>query len=154
MSQELRINDMEKIKEIAPEVYAFINDDSKCNTMMPDGKMPITDECYAIVSSYTTADRETKEYESHRKYLDVQMLIEGKEYIEIAPITELKVSKEYVEERDVMFFSNEVKGDNIVLEPMKPALLLPETGHMPGVICGSAQEVKKIVVKIPVSYMK
>ncbi|MBR1649591.1 MAG: YhcH/YjgK/YiaL family protein [Lachnospiraceae bacterium] len=153
MSKVLNINDLEKVKEISPEVYAFITDSSKCNVNTENGRVNITDECYAIFSSYTTVDRSAKEFESHIKYLDVQMLISGSEYIEVAPVNTLKVSKEYSEEKDVMFFSNEVVGDNILLEPMKPVLLLPETGHMPGVISDKSQEVKKVVVKIPVSFL-
>ena len=153
MSKVLNINDLEKVKDISPEVYAFLTDSSKCNVNTANGRVDITDECYAIFSSYTTVDRSEKEFESHIKYLDVQMLISGSEYIEVAPVNTLKVSKEYSEEKDVMFFSNEVVGDNILLEPMKPVLLLPETGHMPGVISNKAQEVKKVVVKIPVSFL-
>jgi len=151
MSNVLKINDLEKVKEISPEVYAFLTDASKCNENTENGRVDITGECYAIFSNYTTVDRATKEYESHIKYIDVQMLLSGSEYIEVAPVDALKVSKEYSEEKDVMFFSNEVEGDNILLEPMKPVLLFPETGHMPGVISGKACEVKKVVVKIPVS---
>jgi len=154
MSKVLNINDIEKVKEISPEVYAFITDASKCNVNTENGRVDITDECYAMFSSYTTVARATKEYESHIKYIDVQMLISGSEYIEVAPVKDLKVSKEYSEEKDVMFFANDVVGDNILLEPMKPVILLPETGHMPGVISDKTQEVKKVVVKIPVSLLK
>lgn len=154
MSKVLHINDLEKVKELSPEVYAFLTDGSKCNANIANGRVDITDECYAIFSNYTTVERKTKEYESHIKYIDVQMLLSGSEYIEVAPVNTLKVSKEYSEEKDVMFFSNDVAGDNILLEPKKPVLLLPETGHMPGVISDKACEVKKVVVKIPVSFLK
>ena len=141
---------MEKVKELSPEVYDFLNDPSRCGISTPDGMIDITDECYAMVSSYETVKRDTKEFESHRKYIDVQMLIDGKEYIEVAPIDSLEVTKEYSAEKDVMFFSNKFVGKNILLEPGKPVILMPEDGHMPGVACGEPVKVKKVVVKIPV----
>lgn len=149
MSEIVR-NDMDKVKELSPEVYDFLNDFSRCGISTPEGRIDITDECYAIVSSYKTSNRESKEYESHRKYIDVQMLIDGKEYIEVAPIDLLEVSQEYSEEKDAMFYSNKHIGDNLLLEPGKPVILMPEDGHMPGVVCSEPVAVKKVVVKIPV----
>ena len=150
MSNELFINDLNKVKELSSEVYDFITDKARCNVDIPNGRIDFSDGCYGIVSSYETKPRDDKEYESHRKYIDVQMLLKGSEYIEVAPITSLTVTKDYSEENDVMFFSNAVKGDNIVLESMNPVILLPETGHMPGVINKEAETVKKIVFKVPV----
>lgn len=147
-------NDIERVKEIAPEVYDFLLDKSRCNESAPNGRIDITEDCYAIVSGYETASRDNKEYESHRKYIDVQMLIAGEEYIEIAPIDKLRVSKEYSAEKDVMFFSNDVAGDNLVLEPGKAVILMPDCGHMPGVACNEPKTVKKVVVKIPVKRAK
>ena len=141
---------MEKVKELSPEVYDFLTDPSRCGISTPDGRIDITDECYAMVSSYETAKRDSKEFESHRRYIDVQMLIDGKEYIEVAPIDSLEVTQEYSAEKDVMFFSNSFVGKNILLEPGKPVILMPEDGHMPGVACGEPVKVKKVVVKIPV----
>ncbi len=150
MSKEIFINDLNKVKELSSEIYNFITDGTRCNADIPDGRIDFSDGSYGIVSSYQTQFRDDKEYESHRKYIDVQMLLKGSEYIEVAPITTLTVTKDYSEEKDVMFFSNAVEGANIVLEPMKPVILLPETGHMPGVIYKEAVTVKKIVFKISV----
>ena len=145
---DIKRNDLEKIKELSQEVFEFITDKEKCNDSTPNGRVDITDKCYAVFSSYETASRDEKAYESHRKYIDVQMLISGKEIIEIAPIDTLSVTEEYSNEKDCLFYSNEVKGDNLILEPMKPVILMPETGHMPGVACGRPDKVKKVVVKI------
>ncbi len=49
-----------------------------------------------------------------------------------------------------MFYSNEVNGDALILEPMQPVILMPDMGHMPGVAYGKTEKVKKVVVKIPV----
>ncbi len=147
---EIIRNDMEKIKELSPEVYDFLNDPARCGSATPKRRIDITDTCYAIISTYTTASRDTKEYESHRKYIDVQMLIEGREYIEVAPIGSLEVTQDYSDEKDVLFYSNSLRGDDILLEPGNPVILMPEDGHMPGVACSEPMAVKKVVVKIPV----
>lgn len=147
---EIKRNDIEKVKELSPEVYEFLTDREKCNDSTPNGRIDITDRCYAMVSSYETAPRDDKAFESHRKYIDVQMLISGKEIIEIAPIDTLSVTEDYSDEKDCMFYSNETRGDDLILEPMNPVILMPEVGHMPGVSCVHSEKVKKIVVKIPV----
>ena len=147
---EIKRNDIEKVKELSPEVYEFLTNEDKCNSSIPDGRIDINDKCYAMVSTYETAPRDKKVYESHRKYIDVQMLISGKEVIEISPIESLSVTEEYSEEKDCMFYSNEVNGDALILEPMQPVILMPDMGHMPGVAYGKTEKVKKVVVKIPV----
>ena len=147
---EIMRNDMEKVKELSPEVFDFLGDPARCGSATPEGRIDITDTCYAIVSAYTTASRDAKEYESHRKYIDVQMLIEGREYIEVAPIGSLEVTQDYSAEKDVLFYANSRRGDDLLLEPGKPVILMPEDGHMPGVACSAPMAVKKVVVKIPV----
>ena len=147
---EIMRNDMEKVKELSPEVFDFLSDPARCGSATPEGRIDITDTCYAIVSNYTTASRDTKEYESHRKYIDVQMLIEGREYIEVAPIGSLEVTQDYSAEKDVLFYANSRRGDDLLLEPGKPVILMPEDGHMPGVAVSEPVAVKKVVVKIPV----
>ncbi len=147
---EITRNDMEKVKELSPEVFDFLGDPARCGSATPEGRIDITDTCYAIVSAYTTASRDAKEYESHRKYIDVQMLIEGKECIEVAPIGSLEVTQDYSAEKDVLFYANSRRGDDLLLEPGKPVILLPEDGHMPGLSVSEPVAVKKVVVKIPV----
>ena len=153
MAKEIFVDNLETVKELSIEIYSFIIDNTKCNANICNGRIDFSDGCYGIISSYETKSREDKEYESHRKYIDIQLLLSGSEYIEVAPITSLTVTKEYSEAADVMFFSNSVKGDNIVLEPMKPVVFQPEIGHMPGIRNKKEEVVKKIVFKVPVKNM-
>ena len=53
----------------------------------PDGKYPIDgDAVYALVQSYATRPAAEKKWESHRRYLDVQYVVSGRERITVAPI--------------------------------------------------------------------
>ncbi|GHV92318.1 hypothetical protein AGMMS50268_28210 [Spirochaetia bacterium] len=46
----------------------------------PPGKIEIAgEEVYATLSVYTTKLPEETKYESHRRYADIQMVVEGKE---------------------------------------------------------------------------
>ena len=101
---------------------------------------------FAIVSEYETKNKEQGKWEAHRKYLDIQFVIFGKEMIGYAPINEMKTKIEYNEEKDILFLEGE--GDYLSVNEGTFALFAPEDVHKPGIRAGNQQYVKKIVVKI------
>ncbi len=143
-------DEMQKVKELSEEIFAFISNPARCNENLEIGRIEFGNGCYAMVSEYTTVPREEKEFESHIDYYDVQMLLRGEEVIEVTPVEGLEVTKPYVKEKDITFFSNKKIGENVVMSVMKPFVIGPETAHMPGVVSGAPQKVKKIVFKTPV----
>ena len=141
---------MDQIKDLSKEIAEFIANPSKCNRDLPLGRIEFANGCYGVVSSYETVKRDAKEFESHKDYLDIQMLLEGTEVIELAPVKDLTVTKPYNKEKDIIFYANNVRGKDAVLEAMEPLVIGPEEGHMPGVAKDAPQTVKKIVFKVPV----
>jgi YhcH/YjgK/YiaL family protein len=101
---------------------------------------------FAIVSEYQTKDHEQGKWEAHKKYLDIQYVISGKEMIGYAPINKMKTSIDYNEEKDVLFL--EGRGDYLSVNDGTFALFAPEDVHMPGINAEIEHYVKKIVVKI------
>jgi YhcH/YjgK/YiaL family protein len=101
---------------------------------------------FAVVSEYETKNVEQGKWEAHRKYLDIQYVVSGKEKIGYAQINEMKMNIEYNEDKDVIFL--EGKGDFLSVNAGTFALFAPEDAHMPGVTSGTLQGVKKIVIKI------
>ncbi len=98
------------------------------------------------VQSYTTKPRGQGAWESHRKYIDVQYIVEGIERIGWAPISVLSVIKPYDAEIDASLYEGD--GDFIVARQGTFLVLWPEDAHMPGIAVTDPRQVRKVVVKV------
>jgi len=103
------------------------------------------DDIFCIVSSDLGKKKEDAKLEHHKKYIDIQMLIEGNEIIGWKNLSECKsVSKEFNIEKDIAFFNDEPE-IWLNLKPLTFAIFFPEDAHAPMI---SNSVVKKVVVKI------
>lgn len=111
-----------------------------CKTYEIDGK-----NNYAMISNKPGKKREDAKLEAHRKYIDIQFLIEGSEEIGWKACDDCKeVSTEYNEEKDIEFFADEAQ-TYFTLTPHTFALFFPEDAHAPMVADG---DVHKVVIKV------
>jgi biofilm protein TabA len=102
---------------------------------------------YAIPQEYSPKNKEDLLIEAHRKYIDVQVMVEGVEYLGYAEKNSLTFAG-YDEDHD----TERLTGTLAFLPFLKDsfAVLFPQDAHMPGVNHqGSTKTVKKIVIKIP-----
>ena len=101
---------------------------------------------YAMVNCYQTKREEESSWEAHRKYIDVQFIVEGAERMGYANLNKMKVSQEYNSENDFLILKGE---GNFFTVPERTFVIFgPEDVHMPNLAIGKPQQVKKIVVKI------
>ena len=112
------------------------------------GKHVINDDLYLLIQKYESKDPDAARYESHKNYVDIQYVVEGKESIFIAPVSIMEVTEEYIPERDVEFYANLEQAATVVLTDGGYAILYPEDAHKPGVRVGASVTVKKIVGKV------
>ncbi len=128
-------------------------------TLTPDsepGKRLIQgNDLFAGVDGYKTKSRTDAKLETHRKYVDIQVLLSGTEVIEIFPKKELTVSEPYNPERDVEFYGKPVeKHAKVILKPGQFLVFFPDDAHMPCLMEGDSPEpVKKVVFKIAVNLL-
>ena len=126
--------------------------------MIPSGKMDLAlgrhkleGDSYYNVDVYVSKDPEICRYESHKKYIDVQYIVEGEELVYVTDIKNLQIIEEYSEEKDVMFFEG---GENVepkLMTPGKYLVFYPQDGHKPSVrVTGVGNMVKKIVFKVKI----
>lgn len=122
---------------------------------LPDGRYEIDgDRCYATLSRYTTRPREACRPEAHRRYADIQYMVEGEEYIEVCPLgPDLVEHTPYDAARDVVFFEGLVPETSFPLTAGRFAILLPKDVHRPGVAVEAPRPVVKVVVKIDVALL-
>jgi YhcH/YjgK/YiaL family protein len=113
---------------------------------LPTGRVEIDGQwIYAMVQQYQTKQKEDGVWEAHRRYIDLQYVIQGSELLGYANIVRLAQGA-YDESRDFLPLQGE--GDFLTLAEGHFVILLPEDGHMPGISIHSSAPVKKIVIKI------
>ena len=115
------------------------------------GKYELENGAYVSVQEYTTKARAEAKYEAHKKFIDIQLILSGKELIAVTPIEKMEIKDEYNETKDVMFFQHNDECTDYVLEAGDFLILYPQDVHMPGVCVNEKSPVRKIVVKVPVS---
>jgi YhcH/YjgK/YiaL family protein len=135
-------------KEVWDKAFAFLNR-SDLASLAP-GNYPVDgDRAYAIISSYDSKDPEKTQWESHRKYIDLQYVISGKEKIGVAPVAKARVTEAYDETKDIAHY--ETDGKYYVAEPGTFFLFFPQETHRPGIRVKNNEPVKKLVIKIQVA---
>lgn len=109
----------------------------------------IENEVFANVQEYDTVAPESKDYEAHIKYHDIQAIIAGEEAMLVAPLPDCTESRAYDDERDVAMYKTEVAPEVVALHAGEYAVVVPEDAHKPGCILGeSPAHVKKILIKV------
>jgi len=115
---------------------------------IPAGKYEIDGPImYGLVQEYNTKLKEQGFWEAHRRYIDLQYIVQGVEGIGYANINHLRQG-EYDTNKDFLPLFGD--GDLVTLHSSCFILLLPEDAHMPGMAIGSPAPVRKLVVKIAV----
>jgi YhcH/YjgK/YiaL family protein len=115
---------------------------------IPAGRYEIdSTNIYALVQQYNTTLKEQGVWEAHRRYIDLQYVVQGAEGIGYANINHLEQG-EYDAGKDFLPLHGE--GRLVTLRSGSFVLLLPEDAHMPGMAVDSPAPVKKIVIKISV----
>lgn len=131
----------------AKAVVDFIEDFKK--TDMKTGRYDIDgDNMFASVNRYDTEPAENRQFENHRKYIDVQVLMEGEEILYWAPVETLSMTKDGVSDGgDCSFYTGEAVS-SVVLGKNTCAVLFENDAHMPNVMNKKCESVLKIVFKI------
>jgi biofilm protein TabA len=108
------------------------------------------DDLFATVSEYLSKNEETTRFEAHRKYIDIQYVISGKEIMNIAPLTTVKdVVTPYDATKDIEFLTVE-KIIKFSATPSNFFIFFPADAHRPGLKDGVNSNVRKIVIKVKV----
>lgn len=138
-----------KVKELSEEAYEF------CLKLesgdVKDGRHNLSADTFANVMSYETKLRKDCCYEAHKKYIDVQILLDGCEIIateHIDVMHKYKCIQPFADGDTELFELNDEGKDNI-LNKGEFIILFPEDAHMPCVCKNSPSPVRKAVIKIP-----
>jgi biofilm protein TabA len=108
----------------------------------------------AIEQVYDTKLRADSFFETHRKYIDVQILVAGEETMEVTDVSHAIVREPYQEERDLIKYQDVANASLIRLSPGDVAIYFPNDVHMGALRTGANSVlVRKSVLKLPVAGM-
>ncbi|GAF03341.1 YhcH/YjgK/YiaL family protein [Saccharicrinis fermentans] len=106
------------------------------------------DLIFAIVSEYNTKEHEDARPEAHERYLDIQYIVKGEEFMGYVPLEDQEVMTPYNVEKDVIFYHAEVSP--VKISEGMFALFYPGDIHAPSMKIETSKPVKKVVVKVAV----
>lgn len=133
------------IPDIAKDFIKHLTKDAKL------GRVNLSDNIYVNIETYKTKIPADAQFESHNKYIDIQILLKGSELISYTDKAVLTVKTSYNDEKDIAFYSQPVNYyPYIKLDGSNFLMLFPHEAHAPQICDKNPSEVKKIVVKIKV----
>lgn len=136
--------------EAAEKIAAFIKTLDKNNAV---GKYEIDGEkIFAMISNYET--RKEGEYEAHREYVDIQLVLLGEEYVYVGSNAGAVQTQEYSPDCEFFKFTPE-SANCINLHVGNFAVFMPNELHMPNMdSCNGTFSNVKVVVKVHKSLLK
>ncbi|HEU5078331.1 MAG TPA: YhcH/YjgK/YiaL family protein [Opitutaceae bacterium] len=120
---------------------------------VPEGKterVELSGGAFALEQVYRSKARNEGIFESHRAYIDVQVIFSGSEIIEVNDIAGLALKEDRTPAQDVLLYQVPPACTQLRLGPGDAAILYPVDGHMPQIAPESPGLVRKTVIKVPV----
>jgi len=143
------INDMEKVlpKAILKAINYLKENDFL--SMKPGVYKIEGEDIFAQVVDITTREKAEVNPEVHKKYIDVQFSVEGKEKIGFIRDTgNNEVLEDLLNEKDIKFYKRIDNEIDLTMNKGSFAVLFPNDVHRPGCVIGKPCLIRKVIVKI------
>lgn len=114
-------------------------------------KIDIGSGCFVVEQVYMTKDRADCFFESHKQYVDFQLILSGNEQMEAIDIRHLTF-KSFEEDKDFIAYEDTDKASKIVMQPEDLSVYFTNDAHLGLASFESKQLVYKAVVKVPVEF--
>lgn len=144
------VENIELYKGLGERIYKGLTllRDTDFSTMEA-GKYPVDgDNLFMMIQTYTTKPLETAYCEAHKKYIDIQCMLEGSEWIGVAPLEDMNGErvKDSRPEGDIWFYDGDFMP--IYMKAGRFAMLYPNDAHAPAIANGEPTPVRKVIIKI------
>jgi len=114
---------------------------------LPLGRKVLSDKVFVNVQEYTTRDPGKQQLEAHRKYIDFQYVVLGRELMGSGKLSDAKVVEPYDSTKDVGHYSLPIF-PYYVATPQYFFVFFPSQAHFTNIQFGEKALVRKIVFKI------
>ena len=117
---------------------------------LPAGERALRGEdLFVRVLDFVTGPQADAVLESHRKYNDVHVVLQGSELIRVWPAATLSVRQEYDADKDVMFYEPPPVAPLVLdLRPGHFVVFQPQDAHMPAIAAPQPARIRKLVFKV------
>ncbi|EKJ8220217.1 N-acetylneuraminate anomerase [Citrobacter sedlakii] len=112
-----------------------------------------SDNIFMNVMEFFTQLPTEKKAELHEQYIDIQLLLAGKERIHFGVNGAARRCEEMHEEEDYQLCSEIADEQSVTLQPGMFAVFMPGEPHKPGCVFREPGEIKKVVVKVRASLL-
>ena len=120
---------------------------------LPLGRTEIEgDDVYVLLSEAETRPPDQVQFEAHRRYIDIQMVVRGQESIGVTPVAGLVTTEPYDPARDIEFFAIPPQSQTLALDAGNFAVFTPKDAHRPSLHFNGPHVSRKAVVKVSVAY--
>ena len=109
------------------------------------------DRVYAFARHFSLKESSEVLYESHRRYADIQLLLDGEETMYAAVTKGMKSKIPYEEEKDIEFYEDSEKHTCLKFVPGDFAVFFPWDAHKPCCRAGRYENSFKLVIKVLLS---
>jgi YhcH/YjgK/YiaL family protein len=116
------------------------------------GRYNLKQNDFANIETYETKLLKNAKFETHNKFIDIQILLTGSEKIYIKNKKDLLETPEYNTEKDISFYTTAINNsDYITLNGTNFVMIYPHEAHAPQVAINECpNKVKKVVLKIKI----
>lgn len=106
---------------------------------------------FAIEQVYDTKLRSDVFFESHRSYIDIQVVVAGYERMDVMDLVRATERQPYQPERDFIMYADAADASHLRVSAGEAAIFYPSDVHMPSLrVDGTPVLVRKSVLKLPV----
>lgn len=120
---------------------------------MRDGdvaRIELASGAFAMEQAYQTKASSSVRWESHRAYIDIQVVVVGEEYMEVADVSRLRVAEDLSSEKDVLFYFPSERESMLKVSGGAGGVFFPVDAHRPSLAVDAPVSVRKTVIKVPV----
>jgi len=112
-------------------------------------KLIFNDDVFAISQNITLKSCSDGVFESHKEYIDVHIVVEGREAVEMMSVSDMPEPYDKCMDNDYYLYKFEKCSSKVTLDKNKIAVFLFDDGHKVGLEAdGSIENVAKVVLKI------
>jgi biofilm protein TabA len=131
-------------KSLWDKAFEFLRTHDLAN--LAPGDYPLAgDSAYVKVTEVKNKEFDKTQWESHKKYIDLQYVAKGKEKIGVTPVTSATITDPYNGAKDAAHYTAE--GNYYIAEPGTFFIFFPSDAHRPNIKVND-DLVKKVVIKV------
>lgn len=144
------IANCEKYYSVHPSLKKAFEALAAIDGNVPDERIVVDgDNIFINLSTYTNKNVDECLFESHKKYIDIQYVIDGSEKIDVCDTKTVKATDDRLDSDDIAFYENTSVFTDVYLTAGMFVVLFPGEAHRPCVAPdGKGVKVRKAVAKI------